>query len=384
MYLKFLFLLFFLFNLTISKCEARPPGYDSWTFIEGTIFSNVLMYDKAIAKFTEAIEDDDTYRNAYIERAAVYFELGKIDLALKDYTKIKQLTSKSLLPYMHIDFAWITFEEKLDFSCGLLEGMYHGSFEATRDYIPSTLGCLRGILFGLWSFVSAPADVTKEMMGAVYELGEALQHCNCKELAEIFVPEICECAAMWNHWSDATKGQKMGYIIGKYSIYIFMPIAGSKGVQIYRNLKKANALSTLATISDTTKRGKILEEGSKRAAARNNIIQTIKNGKVVPANPNVVHHVMQKKHAWERVVPLTGHKEEDFKRVVSFLEKERLHDPKYRVEIKLEDLTTDQRTKFSVYVHQKIVRKETIEALFEQDSISGVLLLKDAFIRTRS
>jgi hypothetical protein len=88
---------------------------------------------------------------------------------------------------MHIDASWINREKKLEFSRGLLEGMYLDSLEATRDYIPSTLGCLRGVLFGLWSFVSSPVKVSKELIATLEELGECLRKANCAELAEITV-----------------------------------------------------------------------------------------------------------------------------------------------------------------------------------------------------
>ncbi len=93
--------MFFLSFFCISQCEARrPEGCDTWAFIEGTIFSNLLMYDKAIQKFSDAIDNDDTYKNAYIERAAVYFELGQIELALKG-SCLQFCNSKLLLGVRH-------------------------------------------------------------------------------------------------------------------------------------------------------------------------------------------------------------------------------------------------------------------------------------------
>ena len=46
---------------SFQKCEARPPGYDSWAFIDGSILGNLLLYDKAIEKFTQAIEEDPSF-----------------------------------------------------------------------------------------------------------------------------------------------------------------------------------------------------------------------------------------------------------------------------------------------------------------------------------
>ena len=367
-----------------QKCEARPPGSDSWTFIEGSIFGNLLLYDKAIEKFTQAIEEDPFYGSAYLERGAIYFDLGHIDLALRDYAMFKKLTPTPKPPlHLHIDF-WNNSKnrERLEFSQGLLEGMWIGSREATREYIPSVLGCLRGVLFGLWSFVLSPAEVSKEMAHALYTLGELLHEHRCAEVFDIFIPEVCECAYSWNHWSPSVKGQKMGYLIGKYSITIFFPISAAKGVQLYKSLKRANALSTLECLSVSSRRNLIIEEGSKRAQARANVIRSIKAGKIVPANPNVVPHVMQQKHAWEKLVPITGNREKDFERVIDLLEKERLFDPKYRVDVELDILTKDKRATWAVYIHRKPVRKEIIEVFFEQDATSGVLLLKNAFVRT--
>jgi hypothetical protein len=42
----------------------------------------------------------------------------------------------------------------------------------------------------------------------------------------------------------------------------------------------------------------------------------------------VKYHVMQSKHAWNRVIELSGNIEEDFKKVVTFIENKNIINPK--------------------------------------------------------
>ncbi len=173
---------------------------------------------------------------------------------------------------------------KLSFSRGFVEGIIRGASEYSLGIVPSVIGCLRGGLHGLWALAVSPKEVSKEVVFAAYSLGVFLSSCSGEEFLVLLIPEIRECAENWTEWSDIIRGQKLGYIIGKYSLEIFIPIGGSAAVKKYTALKRANTLAILECCTNFNKKTVILAESSKRAALRNICITQVKNGRILPKN----------------------------------------------------------------------------------------------------
>lgn len=276
---------------------------------QGTIFNDLLLCKEAVLILTKAIQSNPSNREAYIERALAYFETNQLSLALQDYESAKKLTVVAPFKYashnlMAMSAIYIP-ENKIDFSKGLIAGTLSGASVSVVEFIPSTYSSCRGILNGLWAFVCSPNEVSQEMLNAAYGIGEFISNHSTEECFQCVVPELKELSLYWENINDYSRGEKIGYLIGKYGIDIFAPIGILKGVNKVKALKRANTMCTLeACASSKVKQIKIIEESTKRALTRTTLIETAKKGKILVKNSNVQYHIMQKKHAWEKVLNL--------------------------------------------------------------------------------
>lgn len=312
---------------TYSVRESEPLLKSDIFLEEGTLCNSLLLYKDAIYFLTQAIDLNPSNRDAYIERATAYFETNQLSLALRDYESARKLTTVSpFQPSNHKAMMMVatnyTPENKTEFSKGLVSGTVDGTKVSAKEFIPSVLSCCRGILNGLWAFVLSPMEVSQEMLNAAYAIGEYIASHSTSECLECVVPELRDISLTWDKINDYSKGQKIGYIIGKYGVDIFAPVGVLKGFNKVQALKRANTMCTLEGCAvSQAKQAKILEESTKLATQRELIInEATKKGSILVRTKNVCHHVMQDHHHWEKVIKLTGNIEEDFIRVIKLLE----------------------------------------------------------------
>lgn len=341
---------------------------------EASACNNYLLYEDAIKKLDEAIERAPTEKEAYKERAFSYFELDKINLALEDYHRAInpkppyriRRTSCSISGFS----SWLdSNSSSLDFASGLLHGALMGGKEETTEFVAS----IRGGLSFLWAFACSPVDVSKELIDAVYSMGEFLAYAKIYDILEAVLPELMECRECWNSWSDYMKGQKMGFIIGKYSIAAFYYVTVWKGAVYYSALKRANIMATLERCS-LSKGTRILQESAKRAPRNTVLLKKAFNGSVVPHNPNVAPHVMQKKHGWDKYVRLSGNRSEDFKKVTAFLEEIEILKCERQLDFSFESVKS--------YFYRKNMGNDTIVAMFDVNK-KKMPLLKNAWVEPK-
>lgn len=137
---------------------------------------------------------------------------------------------------------------------------------------------LRGLGQGLWAFASSPVKISQEFIDVLYACIEYIQEHSTQEVLEIIVPELKELILKWENLSDYDKGQKIGFVIGKYGIEILACSGTMKGIKLFHDLRRANAMFTLENCAISAKnKAYILEEASKRAAFRQGLV---KNGKI--------------------------------------------------------------------------------------------------------
>jgi len=74
-------------NLKINDARAYR--------VMGIIMTERKQYDSAFYCFKIALQEDSTFADAYIDRGLAYFQLGKYDLALKDYRSSQRLAPHS-------------------------------------------------------------------------------------------------------------------------------------------------------------------------------------------------------------------------------------------------------------------------------------------------
>ena len=184
----------------------------------------------------------------------------------------------------------------------------------------------------------------------------------------------------WDELNDRSRGHKIGFIIGKYGVEIFVPVGILKGLNKVNALRRANTMLTLdACVCSEAKQAQIIEESVKRAVFREGLIaESSKGGQILIKSSNVQYHVMQPKHAWDKVLKLSGNVEEDFKKVALLLEENGILSEKYLLESE----------KFS---HGKIIRTDykvminghEIRAIFETYVENNQTFLKDAWVITK-
>ena len=330
------------------------------------------MHEKALLYLNEAIELEPRFQDARKERAISYFELERFELALKEY----QHVYGSKVPYRgnHLQIPLliplIGFENfsTLEFSKGLLYGSLLGSREGTIEFVSS----IRGSLSFLWSFACSPVEVSKELIEALIDIGNFLAHGRINELIEVAVPELSECRRCWDSWSDYTKGQKMGFIVSKYSISVFYYVStAAGGICFYNALRRENMMAILGRYVKTHNT-LILKESSELAKKSRAILNKASRGSVVAHNSNVAPHVMQKKHMWEKVIEISGNIEEDFRKVVLFLDNQKI----LNGECKL----NSGRNGIKTYKYTKNYGREKIVAYFEVTE-DGIPLLRNAYVK---
>lgn len=353
-----------------SCCKLHGRDTVHELILEGSACNNHFLYEDAIQYLSEAIKIRSTEKEAYKERAFSYFELNEIDLALKDYSKALYPSP----PYKFKRMGCLVYgsarvnqeSSSLDFAKGLLHGVFLGSQEETIEFVAS----IRGGLSFLWAFVCSPVDVSKEVIEAVYAMGEFLAYAKIYDILEAVLPELVECRECWDSWPEYTKGHKMGYIIGKYSIAAFYYVTAWKGVAYYNQLRRANIMATLERFS-VAKGAKILQESSQLASKNTILLKKASKGSVVPHNPNVAPHVMQKKHGWDKYVRLSGNRFQDFQKVTAFLEEIEILKCERKLDFAFENVQT--------YFYRKNMGKDTIVAMFDVNK-KGLPLLKSAWV----
>jgi tetratricopeptide (TPR) repeat protein len=332
---------------------------------EGSACNNFFLYEDALIILNEAIRQNPSLSAAYQERALSHFELGNIEKALEDYRKI---TKKSFFN----KFNYLSEKEtsSLDFAKGLLKGSLEGVGNETVEFI----SCIRGSFTFLWSFACSPYQVSKDIILAVYAMGEFLAHAKISHILNAVLPELIECRKNWDKWSEHTKGWKMGFIIGKYGLSAFFYVTMLRGVSTFNNLKRANIMAILERCN-CEKKPVILQQSAKRASQNQSILQKVFKGSIIIHNPNIPFHVLQKKHRWDKLVPLSNNVQQDFKKVVKFLEQQKI----LQCECTLDFSTSVIKT----YRYSKTIGNDTVIAVFEVCK-NNIPLLRNAWVKVGS
>ncbi len=176
---------------------------------------------------------------------------------------------------------------------GLFGGVTEGANISIRDLLPSLCSSLNGLMNGLWAFACAPVEVSEELIESAIAVGEFLSSHSSSEYIQCMVPEIRELACTWHTLNDTARGRKIGFIIGKYGVDIFMPVGIVKGVTKVRSLMRANAMLTFERIAATQAcRTTICEKSAEWVSAGAELLE---DRRVIAKNGNAMCHIMQKK-----------------------------------------------------------------------------------------
>lgn len=233
--------------------------------LKGQMESEVGLYAEAVIALTEAIKKNPLEKEAYLERASAYFELGDFDLSLSDYLS-SGIKPKPIDP---------SLKDNLAFALGLSKGALQGGTEATIEFIPSLLSSAQGIGQALWGFALDPIQVSADFVDAAMVCVDYVKNNTPKDIIISLVPELQQMLARWDTLDNLQKGEVTGHVIGKYGVDIFAGAGVAKCMSAYRNLKKANNLLTFETAA-LSERNKtlIISESKQRAQNRKDILQS--------------------------------------------------------------------------------------------------------------
>jgi tetratricopeptide (TPR) repeat protein len=216
----------------------------------GQSYSQALDYTNAVTALTKVIECDSKNSEAYIERAIAYFELGHFDLALSDFLSSGKTTKRALSSNSH----------RIQFTLGFAKGGCLGLADGAKETPASLMHSMHGMGKLLWASVSHPIETYGEVSESVHEMITYLRSQDPATLAKNMVPELRELLEKWESLEPNVRGEKAGYILGRYGIEIIIPGAAVKAIKKYQNLRRANALCTLETMSSSVENRIVLEK----------------------------------------------------------------------------------------------------------------------------
>ena len=208
------------------------------TFVQlGIACSMSLEYGQAVDALTQALQKDPTNSDAYIERAIAYFEQGNFDLAIKDYIA----SGKDIAPPQDAS--------KIEFGAGFLKGAAIAVAKGVDEFIPSLCYSLRGMSQLLWTYNNRPVKISKDLVDATIGAVEYIRTKNLSAISKDMAPELHELITKWDTFDAKTRGEKSGFVFGKYGINILASFGGTKAFKAFQELRRGNAVCNLKTLA---------------------------------------------------------------------------------------------------------------------------------------
>jgi hypothetical protein len=134
--------------------------------------------------------------------------------------------------------------------------------------------------------------VPEKMINATNNLIDYLSTQELQAIAQDIAPDLHEIISKWHKFDQKTKGEKTGFLIGKYGVEILFCYGTTKGVQLFTELKKTNAMCNLKTLASSKQAKAALKESAQQAALKREAyfqsvwIHTDKQGKHILSHKN--------------------------------------------------------------------------------------------------
>jgi tetratricopeptide (TPR) repeat protein len=222
-----------IFSLIDAGNEATPEI----NLELGKAFNDANLYDHAIKVLSQAIKANPDLKEAYFERATAYFETGNLQLAFSDYLNC------GVRPTLINN----NKSSHYDFSIGIGLGCTQGGIDSTIEFVPVLFSTIYGLGKGLWALAAEPIKVSKELIDDAINCVEFMRMHAAKELLATLIPELKEYMQNWEQLEEEKKGYYIGYVIGRYGVDALICGNTVRAIQLYKNLKRSNALLTLET-----------------------------------------------------------------------------------------------------------------------------------------
>ncbi|MDB6081133.1 MAG: hypothetical protein JWO53_405 [Chlamydiia bacterium] len=210
-------------------------------FKYGMEYAQAHEFGLAIDALTVAIELDPTNVDAHIERAACLFEVGEFDAALKDLTP--EVREKYLKP--------VHTESALEFNTGFLCGYASGTWTGIKDIPESLLYSVKGISQALWAGVKDPLAVPQNLYDSYVNAIEFIKKQDLKSIAHLLAPEAFELIKDWDTFDSRTRGNKLGFVIGKYGFEIFTNLYSGGSQKAFQAVRRTNIACNLNALTSS-------------------------------------------------------------------------------------------------------------------------------------
>lgn len=204
-------------------------------------------YLEAVDLLSQLLKEDPTNKEAHLDRAQAYFELGFFELAKSDF-----LESGTALK--HIDRG----RARLDMAVGLIDGITEGIGQALKELGPSLLDSAKGMGHGLWACATDPQQVSIDLVNAALDAFEFVKGHSTGEIFDTIAPEISGLVRSWDYLSPQEKGEGMGRIIGRYGTDVLLLEGGIGAIKRVRNLKHLDVCATLDVVASGGQRSERL------------------------------------------------------------------------------------------------------------------------------
>jgi tetratricopeptide (TPR) repeat protein len=225
---------------------------------QGRCYSDLALYDQAIEALTEAIHANPENKEAYLERAGAYFEIGDFDSSIQDYLTSGFRTTP-------ID------SSKLDLALGFIIGASSGIQEALVEFIPGLLNSAKGLSSALWSIAITPQQFSQDMFHACNSLLQFLANHPNPEILEAISPKLKALFYDRDSLTSQEKGEYLGYLLSKNGVELFGAVGAMK---VYQQIRRANMLMTLETLAIS--KPKVIEKSAEWAAKHAEVIKKMR------------------------------------------------------------------------------------------------------------
>lgn len=227
-------------SLYMDKKDSSNQNFQENFFrSQGEQALNSQHYDKAIDNFGKAIKEGPNNHNIYLDRAYAFLQDGQFERSLNDYQVYTRQDQANIEKST-------TFVDCFDFSVGATTGMAKGAVESGKQLLSFAANA-----------ITHPVDTGHGIYVAFSNIAKLAYTQEWKELSQTLAPEVCELINTWESLSSKEKGERSGYIVGKYGADILIP--GTTAKAISQGIKGAKELAILAKNLQRTERVVVLE-----------------------------------------------------------------------------------------------------------------------------
>lgn len=333
------------------------------SFLTGETALRLGEYDRAVRELDQALHIAPATPEIYLLRALAHARLANSELADQDYNSYL-----AIVPQSDIE------GNILDFASGFVAGLPRGAFDGGKDFL----------FFGKQLLVH-PIQTARETYAAIKALSAAVKEEGGEALLQVLPPETQRLVTNWNTLSMQERGDLSGYTVGKLGTELVICPGGAakllslsgKGLKhVVRFAQSLNKLEKTIPLEIASSSGKLI---ATEVSLAEKALHTTSPGRIIISNPNVIPHVMQPKHAWDRLIKLTGNKELDFGKVVEILEREQVVSEPYIFRRK----SIDKATHLERWEYRKMIEGELVEVICDKNIHTGSIKVKDSWVKTR-